>query len=55
MWVDRHRLGTVVGFVNPNQAVRQLKHVVSQRDDDKLSILRSLLKYTTIPHSSNKG
>ena len=42
--VDGHRLGAVVRLIDPHQAIRQLKHVVPKRDDDKLGIPRPLLK-----------
>lgn len=43
MWVDSHALGGVVCLVDAHQAVSQLKHVVAQRDDDKLRVLSALL------------
>lgn len=43
VWVDGDTLGTVVRLVDTYQAVRQLKHVVTQADDDKLGILGPLL------------
>lgn len=46
--VDSHRLGAVVRLVNPHQPVRQLKHVVSQRDYDELRVLCPLLKHTSV-------
>ena len=44
MGVDSHRLGAVVRLIDPHQAIRQLKHVVPKRDDDKLGIPRPLLQ-----------
>lgn len=41
--VDGHRFGGVVGFVDAYKAVCQLKHVIPQADDDKLSVLGALL------------
>jgi len=43
VWVDGDTLGTVVCLVDPYQAVSQLKHVVTQADDDELGILGPLL------------
>jgi len=43
VWVDGDTLGTVVCLVDPYQAVGQLKHVVTQADDDELGILGPLL------------
>ena len=42
-WVDCYRFGGIVGLVNPYKTVCQLKHVVAQTDDHKLSILCALL------------
>ena len=36
--VDSDRFGAVVRLVDAHKTVGQLKHVVSQRDDDELSI-----------------
>ena len=41
--VDGYRLGGVIGLVDANQTVRQLKHVVAQADDHKLRVLGALL------------
>lgn len=41
--VDSHTLGGVVRLVNADEPVGDLKHVVPQRDDDELSVLRLLL------------
>lgn len=41
--VDHNVLGAVVRFIDANQAIGQLEHVVTQRDDDKLCVLRALL------------
>ena len=41
--VDGDTLGTVIRLVDPDQAVCQLKHVVTQTYDDKLCILGPLL------------
>ena len=45
--VEGHRLGAVVGLVDPHQPVCQLKHVVTQRDDDELGVLCTLLGGST--------
>lgn len=37
--VDSHTLGGVVSFVDPDETISDLKHVVPQGDDDELSIL----------------
>lgn len=37
--VDSHVFSRVVCFVDADQAVGHLKHVVPQRDDDELSVL----------------
>ncbi len=42
-WADSHRLCGIVGFVDAHKAVCQLKHIVPQADDYKLSILGTLL------------
>lgn len=42
--VDSHTLGGVVCFVDSDETICDLKHVVSQRDDDELSILSLLLQ-----------
>lgn len=42
-WVDGDRLCRVVGLVDADQAVCQLKHVVAQADDNKLGVLCALL------------
>lgn len=39
LWVDSHTFGCVVCFVDADEAICDLKHVVPQRDDDELSIL----------------
>ncbi|DAZ95813.1 TPA: LOW QUALITY PROTEIN: hypothetical protein N0F65_009209 [Lagenidium giganteum] len=36
--VDGYALGRIVGLVNTDKPVSQLKHVVSQRDDNELSM-----------------
>lgn len=41
--VDSHTLGGVVSFVDANETIGDLKHVVPQRDDDELSVLRLFL------------
>ncbi len=41
--IDRDALRTVIGLVDTNQAVCQFKHIVSERNNDKLSILRAFL------------
>ena len=40
--VDTDGLCAVVGLVDPDQPRRQLEHVVSERDDDELSLLRAV-------------
>lgn len=42
--VDAHALGGVVGFVDANEAIGNLKHVVPQRDNDELSVLGLFLE-----------
>lgn len=37
--VDSDTLGGVVSFVDADESISNLKHVVPQRDDDKLSVL----------------
>lgn len=37
--VDSHTLSGVVSFVDADESISNLKHVVPQRDDDKLSVL----------------
>ena len=44
MGVNGRGLGAVVSLVDANETVGQLEHVVTQRDDDELSIGRPLLK-----------
>ena len=51
--VEGHRLGTVVGLVDPHQPVCQLKHVVTQRDDDELGVLCTLLGEYSILRNNN--
>lgn len=43
LWVDADALGGVVRLVDSDETIRDLKHVVSQRDDDELSVLGLLL------------
>lgn len=42
--VDSHAFGGVVSFVDADQTVSNLKHVVPQGDDDELSVLGLLLE-----------
>lgn len=42
--VDSHTLSGVVGFVDADETISDLKHVVPQWDDDELSILCLLLR-----------
>lgn len=42
--VDSHIFRGVVSFVDADQAVSHLKHVVPQRDDDELSVLGLFLR-----------
>lgn len=44
LWVDADALGGVVRLVDSDETIRDLKHVVSQRDDDELSVLGLLLQ-----------
>lgn len=46
--VDPHTLGGVVGFVDANEAIGNLKHVVPQGDDDELSVLGLFLEDRTM-------
>ena len=43
VWVNGDTLGAVVRLVDPNQAICQLKHVVTETYDDELCILGPLL------------
>lgn len=53
----------VVDLVHANKTRRKLKHVVAQRDDNELSVLRALLDVarndrhlcTLVPHSHGKS
>lgn len=47
--VDSHILGGVVRFVDADETIGDLEHVVPQGDDDKLSVLGLLLN--TIRHN----
>lgn len=47
--VDPNALGGVVSFVDADEAIGDLKHVVPQRDDDELSVLRLFLQRPTRP------
>ena len=47
MGVDRDGLGAVVRLVDADETVGELEHVVTQRDDDKLRVLRPFLQCTT--------
>ena len=51
--VEGHGLGAVVGLVDPHQPVCQLKHVVTQRDDDELGVLCTLLGEYSILRNNN--
>lgn len=42
--VDSHTLGGVVSFVDADETIGDLEHVVPQGDDDELSVLGLLLK-----------
>lgn len=42
--VDPNALGGVVSLVDADEAIGDLKHVVPQRDDDELSVLRLFLQ-----------
>ena len=39
--LHRHALRHMIDLINPHQPLRQLKHVISQADDDELRILGS--------------
>ena len=43
--VDSHTLSGVVSFVDADETISDLKHVVPQGDDDELSILGLLLQW----------
>lgn len=43
VWIDCGRFGAVVGFVDPNKAICQFKHVVAERNDDELCIFGAFL------------
>lgn len=45
--VDPNALGGVVSFVDADETISDVKHVVPQRDDDELSILRLFLQRQT--------
>jgi len=53
-WIDSDRLGAVVCLIDANQLISQLKHVVSQRDDDELCISCSLLPQISMPVSQSE-
>lgn len=42
-----HALGHMIDLVDTDQSFSKLKHVVSQADDDELSILRSFFNVTS--------
>jgi hypothetical protein len=44
--LDRYRFGHVIDLVHSDKSRSKFKHVVSQGDDDKLSVLRPLLDVT---------
>lgn len=41
--IDSHALGGVVSFVDADETISDLKHVVPQGDDNELSVLGLLL------------
>jgi len=43
---NRYTLRHVVDFVYSNKSGSELEHVVSQRDDDELGVLRALFDVT---------
>ena len=45
--VDSHRLRRVVGLVDAHEPVRELEHVVTERDDHELRILGPFLDVVT--------
>lgn len=40
--VDCHALRHVIDLVDTNKPIRELKHIISQTDDDELGVFRSL-------------
>jgi hypothetical protein len=44
--LDRYRFGHVIDLVHSDKSRSKFKHVVSQGDDDELSVLRPLLDVT---------
>ena len=53
VWVNGDGLGCIVSLIDAHQSICQLKHVVPQTDDDKLSILGPLLH--TTKNTSNEN
>lgn len=51
LWVDSHTLGGVVSFVDADETISDLKHVVPQGNDDELCVLCLLLKEKYISFS----
>lgn len=51
--VDPNTLGGVVSFVDADETISDLKHVVPQGDDDELSILCLFLQRQTHPEMFN--
>ena len=49
--IDRYGVRTIIGLVDPNETVRHLKHIIPQRNHDKLRILRPLLD--VVRHDAN--
>ena len=49
--VNGNGLGGVVSLVNPDKSVSKFKHVVTETNDDELSILSSLLKQGIYPNN----
>lgn len=51
LWVDSHTLGGVVSFVDADETISDLEHVVPQGNDDELCVLCLLLKEKYISFS----
>jgi hypothetical protein len=53
--VDCDCFGGVVSLIDAHQAIRQLKHVVAQADDDKLGVLGALLDIVAHCRTAQQG
>lgn len=51
--VETNALGGVVSFVDADETISDIEHVVPQRDDDELSVLRLFLQRQTYPETFN--